>query len=249
MSGGQKFLRFLIVTLVLVGLVVGGYFVAMKMGIIWDEEVDEELYGVRGIAVNEVNGVIDWTKVKKEGNISFAFIKATEGTAFRDENFSVNYVGAVKQGISVGVYHDFLYGSNAETQAKHYINTVRVKGAKLKPAVRFSFDPTILAEDQIETFKQDVFTMFETLEGNYKKAPMMYCTQEVYETVFSGSQFDLNNLVVENLKFKPLMMDASRWHFWQFSIDGTCPGISTPVCKLVYTGTPGDFENYMAHTK
>ena len=44
-------------------------------------------------------------------------------------------------------------------------------------------------------------------------------------------------------------MDASRWHFWQYSIDGTVSGISTPVNKMVYTGTPGDFENYMAHTK
>ena len=78
---------------------------------------------------------------------------------------------------------------------------------------------------------------------------MIYTTQEAFEAIFAGMQFDLNNLVVENLKIKPMSMDASRWNFWQFSIDGKAAGIPTPVCKLVYTGNEKDFENYMAHTK
>ena len=85
---GNKAVKTLIVLLVLAALVVGGYFVLVKTGIIWDEEVDEDLYKVRGVAVSELNGTIDWVKAKKEGGVDFVLIKATEGTAFKDANYN-----------------------------------------------------------------------------------------------------------------------------------------------------------------
>ena len=72
---GNKVVKILIVLLVLAALVVGGYFVLVKTGIIWDEEVDEDLYKVRGVAVSELNGTIDWVKAKKEGGVDFVLIK------------------------------------------------------------------------------------------------------------------------------------------------------------------------------
>ena len=148
----QKVVRVVIGILVFAVVVVGAYFFALRTGIIWNGDIDESLYKVRGVLVNEINGDIDWTKVKKEGNISFAFIKATEGTALRDSNYSKNYLGATKAGLTVGLYHDFVFGSSGEGQAKYYISMVK-PGAKIKPTVRFDIDPTTLTEDDIANLK------------------------------------------------------------------------------------------------
>lgn len=245
---GKGLIKFIIVIAILGGLVCGAYFFALKTGLIWKEDVDEELYKVRGVAVDESNGDIDWLKAKKEGNVSFAFIRATEGTAIKDRKFAVNYVGAVKAGINVSIYHKYILGSNALTQIKHYGNTVRVKGAKLKPSIVFDLDADTITDEEIKTVKNDMMIMAEYIMDNYRKNAIIYTTEEIYKKVFDISAFDINNVTLINLKYKPLPMDASRWHFWQYSIDGKVPGITTPVNKLVYTGTPGDFENYMAHT-
>ena len=69
---GKGIIKFIIVVAVLGGLVCGAYFFALKTGLIWKEDVDEELYKVRGVAVDESNGNIDWLKAKKEGNVLFA---------------------------------------------------------------------------------------------------------------------------------------------------------------------------------
>ncbi|HEX6467601.1 MAG TPA: lysozyme, partial [Streptosporangiaceae bacterium] len=49
-------------------------------------------------------GTINWAGVKSKG-ATFAYIKATEGTSYRDPQFSNNYLGAYNQGIVRGAYH------------------------------------------------------------------------------------------------------------------------------------------------
>ena len=245
----HKIGKVFITLIVLAALVVGGYFLGLESGVIWKEDVDFTKYPVRGISVSEENGEIDWLKVKNEGTVSFALIRATKGTMTKDKNYATNYVAALKNGISVGIYHEYVHGNSLETQAKFYKNTVKVSGAKLKPTWKIMFDHTLMTEDEKAVFQNEMYTVCQTINSHFKKNLMIYTTEELYKDIFSGSKFDNNNLVVENLKIKPLMMDASRWHFWQYKTDGAVPGISTPTCKLVYTNTPEDFQNYMAHTK
>jgi GH25 family lysozyme M1 (1,4-beta-N-acetylmuramidase) len=57
-----------------------------------------------GLDVSHYQGSIDWAAVKAKG-AKFAYIKATEGTSYRDPNFSANYLNAYNQGIIRGAYH------------------------------------------------------------------------------------------------------------------------------------------------
>ena len=241
--------KIVITLLFLIVLVVGGYFLGLKTGVIWKDEVDEKLYGVRGIAVSEINGDIDWTKVSKEGNIAFAFIKATEGTMIKDKKYAINYVNAKKAGVKVGIYHEYVHGNELSTQVKFYMKNVKVGSTHLKPTMKIMFDTSLMTKEDKTKFQDDMFIACQTIYDNYKKNLMIYTTEAIYKDLFSGSKFDNNNLIVENLKIKPLMMDASRWNFWQYKTDSVVPGIPKPTCKMVYRDTMGDFENYMAHTK
>ncbi|MFB9838283.1 GH25 family lysozyme [Actinoallomurus acaciae] len=60
--------------------------------------------GLPGLDVSHYQGTINWTTVKNQG-AQFAYIKATEGTTYRDPNFSANYTNAYYAGLVRGAYH------------------------------------------------------------------------------------------------------------------------------------------------
>lgn len=57
-----------------------------------------------GMDVSSYQGSINWTSVRGAG-IEFAWMKATEGTTYKDPTFSTNYLGAYNAGVIRGAYH------------------------------------------------------------------------------------------------------------------------------------------------
>jgi GH25 family lysozyme M1 (1,4-beta-N-acetylmuramidase) len=57
-----------------------------------------------GIDVSHYQGSINWSSVKSAG-IQFAYIKATEGTTYKDPNFNANYLNAYNARVIRGAYH------------------------------------------------------------------------------------------------------------------------------------------------
>jgi GH25 family lysozyme M1 (1,4-beta-N-acetylmuramidase) len=64
----------------------------------------QDTSGVQGIDVSHHQGSINWGSVKSSG-IEFAWIKATEGTDYKDPQFNANYLGAHNAGVIRGAYH------------------------------------------------------------------------------------------------------------------------------------------------
>ncbi|RKN43973.1 GH25 family lysozyme [Streptomyces hoynatensis] len=76
--------------------------------------------GVQGIDVSHWQGAINWTSVRNAG-IQFAWMKATEGTSYKDSSFNSNYVGAYNAGVIRGAYHFALpNASSGATQANYF---------------------------------------------------------------------------------------------------------------------------------
>ncbi|HYI58594.1 MAG TPA: GH25 family lysozyme [Microlunatus sp.] len=77
--------------------------------------------GVVGIDVSSYQGVVDWrsfAKVKR----SFAYVKATEGTSYRNPYFSGQFGGAKSAGLYAGAYH-FANpgGKSGKKQATYFV--------------------------------------------------------------------------------------------------------------------------------
>jgi GH25 family lysozyme M1 (1,4-beta-N-acetylmuramidase) len=60
--------------------------------------------GLPGLDVSHWQGTINWTDVKNKG-AKFAYIKATEGTSYKDPMFNTNYLQAYNVGLVRGAYH------------------------------------------------------------------------------------------------------------------------------------------------
>ena len=95
-----------------------------------------EKYPVRGVDVSAYQGEIDWDTLALQG-ISFAYIKATEGSSFVDKCFDYNYAQAKKTGLRVGAYHFFSFDSGGDTQAENFIATVEPCENMLPPVKRW----------------------------------------------------------------------------------------------------------------
>lgn len=99
-------------------LVIGSVlFLLVWNGIILLNNPSADTYPVRGIDVSSYQGEIDWGTLASQG-ISFAFIKATEGSGFVDERFAYNYSRAQKAGLRVGAYHFLVMTAPAKRRLK-----------------------------------------------------------------------------------------------------------------------------------
>lgn len=78
-----------------------------------------------GIDVSHYEGNIDYAKVKASG-IQVVYIKATEGTSFKDSTLNKNYQNAKANGLKVGFYHFFRASNeeNARQQARFFVDTI-----------------------------------------------------------------------------------------------------------------------------
>lgn len=76
--------------------------------------------GVQGVDVSHWQGSINWTSVRNAG-IQFAWIKATEGTSYKDPRFNTNYPAAYHAGVIRGAYHFATPNTSAgSTQANFF---------------------------------------------------------------------------------------------------------------------------------
>ncbi len=79
--------------------------------------------GVRGMDVSSHQGVVDWTKAAASG-AKFAYVKASEGTAYRNPYFQAQYSGAASAGMLHGAYHFALpNASSGAAQANYFLQS------------------------------------------------------------------------------------------------------------------------------
>lgn len=75
------------------------------------------------IDVSNLNGTIDWAKVKASG-ITGAYLKATEGITFTDSYFAGNVNDAHANGIEVGAYHFAHPENDPIKEAQHFLSVI-----------------------------------------------------------------------------------------------------------------------------
>nr|WP_294692850.1 lysozyme [uncultured Friedmanniella sp.] len=76
--------------------------------------------GVLGIDVSSWQGHVNWEAHRADGK-RFAYVKATEGTGYKNPYFSSQYTGSYRAGLIRGAYHFALPSSSSgKTQAAYF---------------------------------------------------------------------------------------------------------------------------------
>lgn len=198
-------------------------------------------YELKGVDVSHYQGNIDWQKLEEQG-ISFAFIKATEGSSHVDECFEDNWQNAQKTSLYIGAYHFFSFDSAGKTQAAFYIETAGSLSGKLAPVVDVEYygDKQNNPPDRSELVEQ-LKEMLIVLEEHYQTKPIIYTTYAVYHDYIKG-EFEEYPLWIRNVYYPPC---AIKWTFWQYTDTAVLEGYkgSEKYIDLnVFKGTEDDLK-------
>lgn len=183
-------------------------------GTLWPTRPAAARYPVRGVDVSSYQGEIDWPVLAGQ-NISFAFIKATEGSGYTDEYFSSNWENALGTELRVGAYHFFSYDSAGETQAENFIAAVPRVAGTLPPVVDVEFygeyDKNPPTREHVRAL---LAPMLERLEAHYGAKPIIYTTARAHRLFLSG-EYTEYPLWIRSVYWEP--MGTPDWAFWQYS--------------------------------
>lgn len=216
--------RLLLCVLLPAVLVIAGW-KGLRIWRIYSGELDPEppdpaVYPVRGVDVSRYQGTIDWDVLAGE-DVSFAFIKATEGSSHQDPCFKANWRGVHESSIYAGAYHFFSFESSGATQAQNFIETVGPLKGDLPPVIDLEFYGDYyskpLSKKETRKILDDLLT---ALEDHYGTAPIIYTTTRAYYSYILGGGYSRYPLWMRDTYMEPLV----HWQFWQYSDKGVLEG-------------------------
>lgn len=168
-----------------------------------------------GVDVSEYQDKIDMKRLSEQ-NVSFVYIRATEGSSYQDACFYENRKNARDCGLPAGAYHFFSFDSSGKTQAQNFIDTVGDIRGDLIPVVDFEYygDKAKNPPDKEEVLRE-LHSFLEILEREYGVKPMIYTLKNIYGVYLEG-EVDGYPLWVRNV-FYPAALDGwGDYVMWQY---------------------------------
>ncbi|MFC9247703.1 lysozyme [Streptomyces sp. NPDC057136] len=202
--------------------------------------------GVQGIDVSHWQGAINWGSVKAAG-IDFAYVKATEGTSYKDTRFSANYTGSYNAGLIRGAYHFARpNASNGATQAAYFAGSGGgwSKDGKTLPGVLdIEHNPSGamcygLSTTQMRTWVND---FYNTYKARTTRDVVIYTTASWWNTCtgnWTGMSTKSPLWVAHWGTSSPTIPSGfPTWTIWQYSATGRVGGVAGDVDRNKFNGT------------
>ena len=201
-------------------------------------------YSIHGIDVSKYQEIIDWSLVRdmKVGDVqmSFAFIKATEGLGNEDAYFKRNWKKVKDAGLARGAYHFFLATKSGKAQAANFINSVELAPGDLPPVLDIEQTYGISREKLRDRAKE----WLQTIQEYYHVMPIIYTNVDFYKQ-YLKDDFDAYPLWVAHYLQKERPSIYRAWAFWQHSESGRVNGILTRVDFDVFNGDSTEFRKLL----
>ena len=132
-------------------------------------------HSVYGIDVSRHQGDIDWERLSTghhpDAPISFVYIKASEGSDFKDVKFKENFENARKHGFVRGAYHYFSTTSSGLSQANLFISMVKLRKGDLPPVLDIEEKPK-----NKKKYIEEVKVWLKKVEEHYGVKPIIYAS-------------------------------------------------------------------------
>ncbi len=235
---------FAAIALLIAGAVLGAHLV--MNGVIQLNHPSKAAYPIRGVDVSRYQGDIDWPTLANEG-IDFAFIKATEGSSYRDPCFDTNLSEARKTDLRVGAYHFFSFESAGATQAANFIAAMPRFDGSLPPVIDLEYYGSFAAAPpSADQVRAELDAMIALLRDAYGTAPILYVTEDTYERYIAGHYADIPIWIRDVITY-PTLSDGRNWTFWQYTnrerLDGY-NGQERFIDMNVFYGSEEDFASF-----
>ncbi len=190
-----------------------------------------------GLDVSNWQGNIDYAQVKSAG-IEVVYIKASEGTTFKDPYFERNYANAKANGLKVGFYH-FVTATNVQSareQAQFFASVISGKTPDCKLAMDFEqFRGGITVSEINEISK----VFLETVQQLTGKEVVIYSNLNDAQRVFSRELANQYPLWVAYWGSESGLLNSAsnwqNWEGWQYTSRGIVAGVNGYVDRNRFT--------------
>ncbi len=188
-----------------------------------------------GIDVSRYQGVINWDQVAGSGEISYAYLKATEGASLVDVTYERNLREARRVGLSVGSYHFYRPNIDWRTQFENLTAAVRAGEQDLVPII----DIETRGRVSHEKFIRDLEKFVNAVTRHYGKKPLLYTFQNFYNKHLCGYFPDHHWMIARYQDDAPTLHDGKDYIIWQYTASGAIPGVEGDVDR---SRIMGDFH-------
>ncbi len=189
-------------------------------------------YPIKGVDVSHHQGSVDWEALAGD-DISFAYIKASEGGDWVDSRFSINWEQAETAGLLRGAYHFFTLCTEGREQAANMIATVPDAPGMLPPAVDLEYAGNCSGRPSSEEFTEELSAFLYTISEHYQMRPVIYTNAHFYREYLAEDPPDvtwwMQTPVVEP-------WGEPEWTIWQH-IPGRVDGVNGDVDRNVFGGS------------
>lgn len=188
---------------------------------------------IKGIDISEMNGVIDFEKVKKSG-IDFVIIRASFGRKKEDKLLHRNAKACIRNKIPIGFYY-YSYAVDEETareEALFFLKSIK----DYKDHIKY---PLIIDMEDSDGYKKEKNAISKkNLTNIVKVATEVIRNQGFIPMVYANKDYFDNYLDEEELKNVPkwiawwnekAQIDKSKYTIWQYKSTGIVEGIGTKV--------------------
>lgn len=174
--------------------------------------------GPHGIDVSHHNGPVAWRALKEAG-LSYAFIKASEGTKVTDPAFAQHWAAAKACGIQRGAYH-FLHPEEApEAQARRFLGVLGSDPGELPPVLDVERGAA-QGKAACEALEAQVRGFIEPVERALGVKVMIYSGHAFWiENLCDSRAFSSRPLWVAHYgtEAPKLFGGWSAWDYWQYT--------------------------------
>ncbi|MTV81968.1 GH25 family lysozyme [Secundilactobacillus folii] len=169
--------RYFLIALILI-LLVGGWF-----GYRHYQQNKMHQFPVRGVSLTQSNGFVDFQQLQHQG-YQFAYLRATSGATYTDDEFQSNYDRSQGTNLEMGVYHVYSYSTSAKAQYRNFIQEVGQRHGQLPIAVQVTTYGSYTADYLKRTKAQQQLQAFISLiKDHYQKRVIIWCSQPVWRVL------------------------------------------------------------------
>jgi lysozyme len=193
----------------------------------------------RGIDVSVYQGTVDWTAVATSG-VAFAFARVSDGIAFPDTQFAVNWTRIRAAGLSRGAYQFFRASEDPVAQANLVLSALS-EGDGLSPAdLPVVMDVETSDGQSSDEVRTHMAVWLEAVAAGTGRRPIVYTNVATAAAI--GTGFSGYPLWVASWQATCPSLPAgwSSWAIWQYASTGAVAGIEGDVDLDELDGTLDD---------
>lgn len=188
----------------------------------------------QGIDVSHHQGRINWDEVARDPQVTYVYLKATEGVAMTDDTYRYNFQECKRKGIKVGSYIFFRPNLPARAQFDLFVSRVETKKQDLLPMV----DVEVIKGVSVDLLQARLLELCELLEKEYGKKPLIYTGKNFYNNyIHSNPRLrGYKYFIAAYSPIEPTLTNNTDYVMWQYSATGTVRGIRGNVDMSRFVG-------------